>query len=262
MIEIFDLPLGANETREADISGEYFELRNALHPIALIELLDRTGGVVSLLRNPEQSDFVRPGKYERIRITNGPTAQTVRHFYGSGDAGSRRTSGLVKVEGVVQTMGDVSVIDGAKSRTIANRAFAGTSNITAGAGALGAVYFANPAGSGKRVVVNGIYLGSGTAQNLHVSTGSGVPPGTAAVAGGSKLAGSGVNSTATKYDVTTSAAAPAGGVVLAPTVQANATLVLPVSEPLVLDPGRWIAFSCTVAATTLACGVQFIEEPI
>lgn len=95
MIGIFTLVLEANESREVATTGEYFELRNAPSPLVLIELMDRTGGVVSRLDAPEQSDYVRPGLFETVRVTNGATAQTIKYFYGTGDAGSRRFSGNV-----------------------------------------------------------------------------------------------------------------------------------------------------------------------
>lgn len=94
MIQIFTLPLAANEVRSVALQGEYFELRNAQYPVD-IELLDRSGGVVSMITQGMESDFVKPGKYETVRITNGANAQTVRYWYGSGDAGSRRFSGSV-----------------------------------------------------------------------------------------------------------------------------------------------------------------------
>lgn len=108
MIQLFKLILEANESREVALSGEYFELRNAINPIALVELLDRSGGVISRLQDLEQSDFVRPGQFETVRVTNGATAQTVRFFIGSGDAGSRRFSGEVVVIGGVTLVPQVS----------------------------------------------------------------------------------------------------------------------------------------------------------
>lgn len=86
--------LAANETREIALGGEYFEIRSALYPVNL-ELIDRAGGVVCLVSQALQSDYVRPGRYETVRITNGATAQTVDFWYGNGDAGSRRFSGNV-----------------------------------------------------------------------------------------------------------------------------------------------------------------------
>lgn len=94
MIKIFKLTLAANEVREVSLQGEYFELRTAASAID-VELLDRSGGVVSLIEQAQESDYVRPGRYETVRITNGATAQAVQFWYGSGDAGSRRFSGSV-----------------------------------------------------------------------------------------------------------------------------------------------------------------------
>lgn len=108
MIQIFPLILGANESREVALSGAYFELRNAIGPVTLVELLDRNGGVISRLAGLEQADFVRPGPFETVRITNGATAQTVRFFVGSGDAGSRRFSGEVIVTAPVSLVPQVS----------------------------------------------------------------------------------------------------------------------------------------------------------
>lgn len=153
MISIFSLTLAANESREVAITGEYFELRNAEYPVALIELMDRSGGIISRLENPEQSDFVRPGPFETVRITNGATPQTVKHFYGTGDAGSRRTSGQVQVLGTVGVSGTVSVVDGGKARTIAGQAFATYIGMGAIAGQYSRIQLFNPVGSGKSVIL-------------------------------------------------------------------------------------------------------------
>lgn len=95
MINIFSIALAANESREVALAGEYFEIRSAVYPITKIELTDRSGGLVSVIDAAMESDFVRPGRYETMRITNGATAQIVSFWYGSGDAGSRRFSGNV-----------------------------------------------------------------------------------------------------------------------------------------------------------------------
>lgn len=156
MIQIFSLVLAANESREAAVSGEYFELRNAPEPIALIELLDRSGSVISRLENPEQSDYVKPGRYETVRITNGPTAQTVRHFYGSGDAGSRRTSGLVTIDGT----SNVSVVDGGKLRALAENSYAGGAYSNSVVGEYSEVQLWNPPASGKNIFLTQINFSS------------------------------------------------------------------------------------------------------
>lgn len=175
MIQIFTLNLAANEAREVAVQGEYFELRNAVYPIALVELLDRSGGVISRLENPEQSDYVKPGRYETIRITNGPTAQTVRHFYGSGDAGSRRTSGLVQVDGTVSVVGAVDVIDVIGAG--AEHYFRDTTGVSA----FGSAQVLAPASNVSGATVRGFYL-SATCGASAVATGAFVASGTAPTA--------------------------------------------------------------------------------
>lgn len=156
MIQIFSIALAANEAREVAVTGEYFELRNAMYPVVLVELLDRSGSVISRLENPEQSDFVKPGRYETIRITNGATAQTVKHFYGSGDAGSRRTSGLVRIDGT----SNVSVVDGGRLRSLAGNSYAGGAYSNAVVGQYSEVQLWNPAASGKNVFLTQINFSS------------------------------------------------------------------------------------------------------
>lgn len=86
----------ANEVRALDLSGTYFELRVAPAMVDQIELLDRSGGVVSIMDDAEATDFVRTSRaFEKVRITNGATPQAIKFYYGEGDAGSNRFTGVV-----------------------------------------------------------------------------------------------------------------------------------------------------------------------
>lgn len=88
--------MAAGEVREMACGGNYFELRTAAGSVSLIELLDRSGGIVSLLTDAEQTDYVRTSRnFEQLRITNGATAQTIKFYYGEGDSGSNRFTGNV-----------------------------------------------------------------------------------------------------------------------------------------------------------------------
>lgn len=90
------LTMVAGEVREMACGGNYFELRTAAGLVSLIELLDRSGGVVSLLTDAEATDYVRTSRnFEQVRITNGATAQAVKFYYGDGDSGSNRFTGAV-----------------------------------------------------------------------------------------------------------------------------------------------------------------------
>lgn len=258
MIAIFTLAMAANESREAAISGEYFEIRNALFPIALIELLDRTGTVISLLQNPEQSDFVKPGRFETVRITNGPTAQTIKHFYGSGDAGSRRTSGLVRIDGA----SDVSVIDGEKNRTLAGGMFGGTPQCPGVSATFANTQLWNPAGSGKNLIVTsvavaafgaaGIFIAMTNVQLLTAST----------YAPANKRAGGVAPNALLRID-TRAAVDPMtfGSLHYVPVLQ-NTQYVWAVRGALVVTPGFGLIVANATAAITLVCSFEWFEEPI
>lgn len=88
--------MAAGEVREMACGGNYFEMRAAVGLVALIELMDRSGGVVSLLTDAESTDYVRTSRnFEQVRITNGATAQAIKFYYGDGDSGSNRFTGVV-----------------------------------------------------------------------------------------------------------------------------------------------------------------------
>lgn len=258
---IFTLSLGANESREAAISGEYFELRNALSPVVLIELLDRSGGVIARLDSPEQSDFVRPGRYETIRITNGPTAQTIKHFYGSGDAGSRRTSGVVTVLGTVGVTGDVSVIDGEKSRSLSGGAFVGNAYKDMVAAEFPQVQLWNPAGSGKNAIVGRLTLTSNTTQSFVV--GSSTAP-LLSSSGANRLGAKKLGGAAGVCQVRGQGAAAVnvGSILMNGYVTANKIEILEFSSPFVIAPGFGLLVQGGVVNSDFICNVEFFEESI
>lgn len=106
MIEIIRAAFNAGEIKTFLMQGEYLEILEAAFPVDVC-MMDRSGAQLSIMRNAEASYFSRPGKYEAIQITSA-TAQTVRVFVGSGDAGMRRFTG------------DVKIIGGEDSKTLEN----------------------------------------------------------------------------------------------------------------------------------------------
>ena len=93
------ISLAANQVTELALAGNYFELRTAPYAVSVIELETRDGGVISALEDVEATDKVKtPRKFDRIRFTNGATAQTIRVYYGEGETGSNRFTGVVSGE--------------------------------------------------------------------------------------------------------------------------------------------------------------------
>lgn len=259
MISIFTLPLAVNETREVAITGEYFELRNALYPITLIELLDRSGGVVCRMDNPEQSDFVRPGRYETVRITNGATAQTVKHFYGTGDAGSRRTSGLVRIDGA----SDVSVIDGEKNRTIAGGMFAGSAYCAGFAAQYSTVQLWNPLASAKRLVVTSMTYGvSGTNGTIAALMKQAALANNFGVMPANKKADSGAPSAILKYENMAAPEVFALGKLRNEDLLANAPRDWFIKGALIVPAGYGLNVYCASVNVTSLASFEWFEEPV
>lgn len=260
---IFTLTLAANESREVAISGEYFELRNALSPIVLIELLDRSGGVIARLDNPEQSDFVRPGRYETIRITNGATAQTIKHFYGSGDAGSRRTSGTVTVLGTVGVTGNVAIVDSEKSRTLLGVVFEGNPAIGGVAAEYSRVQLFNPVGSGKNLIVTEVLLTTNVSAGytLYANSASLLTNVTATRTGSKKMGGAlGV---ATAFVETGAAVGVKSfGTLSSLVTTAGVPIVLAPKMPYIVPPGFGMVAETSGVNITLNMDVSWFEEAI
>jgi len=142
MIEVIKATFGANETKQFLINGAYFELLQAAYPIDVV-LTDKQGAQRSNINQAEASYFNAPGAFEVVQITSA-NAQDVRFFVGDGSAGTRRVAG------------EVSVIDGGKAQTLANRACIIDAGQLAVSGQYTHVQLWNPVGSGKRVIVKSI----------------------------------------------------------------------------------------------------------
>lgn len=270
MIEIFKINLNANETREFVLSGEYFEVRNANYPIELIELTERSGGVLSRLVKPEESDFVRPGTFETIRVTNGPTEQTCQFFIGSGDSGSRRTSGTTKVNGVVQVAGLVSIdgvvqIDGKVhvenfDNVKAESGLAFTAHMFAlASGNYSALQLWNPPGSGVVITVKQIIYGIQTPWNCQVGLKNSVIQNPSLAVTGKKRFSSKVSkaiayrSNSCGYSQLTFEEG-GFGVTGANRIDLNGGYII--------DPGVGLTFSAVVPDVSMGIDLEFYEQPI
>lgn len=253
MIDIFTLELEANEAREFAKSGEYFEIRNASKDIELIELLDRSGGMVSRLKNPDQSDYVKPGRFETIRVTNGGKAQTCRFFVGSGDAGTRRVSGLVAVTSDRTT--PIQIVDLRNQRSSLGEAFAAYILSVPPGGQFAAGQLWNPEGSGKNLVISQISVASGD-YTMQLEIQNAKIPGGTLVPVKSKLT-NGPLSIAEGYF-----AHPFSNPVIAPNIGILSMSTFRLTEPFVINPGYGFTFSMPVAGYSSSCMFEFYEEPL
>jgi len=245
MIEIIKAEFFAGEIKSFMIQGEYLEILESAYPID-VAMMDRSGAQLSTMRNAEASYFSRPGKYEVIQITSA-IAQTVRLFIGSGDAGTRRTSG------------EVSVIDGGKSRTIANNAFLASGYCASQIGKLAISELYNNGGAGKKAIISSITVASATANVIALGFNN-APTSNLLKFATSKLTG-GISSTSIAVRYQSVDAIPGTFIELMVIyVPANETIEFKLNEPLILLANRGLQIYASVAGTDLRTSFEFFEE--
>ena len=156
--------------------------------------------------------------------------------------------------------GDVSIIDGGKNRTIANQTFmmAASNGPTAGQYAVQELW--NPAGSGKRIIVEQAQVSSGAASNILCGW-TATRVGSGAVGAYSKMAG-GVNSTGATTFVSLAALPGFFNYLTTTNVQANAGMLLSLREPLVIPPGFGFIVANSTVSNSLQMYAEFFEEGI
>ena len=98
-IENLTVVMGAGESRIFMVSGEYFEILEAPDPIDVL-LSDINGAQRARLYQASASYFSKGVDFAVIQITSA-TAQTVRVVYGTGESGTRRTTGSMTISGAV-----------------------------------------------------------------------------------------------------------------------------------------------------------------
>lgn len=250
MIEILTEVFGANETKTFMLQGKRLELLDCIYPVD-VKLMDRQGAQLSIMNKSEASFFSQPdGGFESVQITSA-LPQTVRFFVGSGDAGTRRTSGVVQV------------VDGGKARTLANRAFMLTSRVggAAGVDAISGIW--NPAGSGVNAIIKQVSCSvDATSVVYFAGHRTKLFAGAAGVASKYVVPGAAVVSKALQDFAATLAAPALDFIYLAPTIQANAPFTWMLQEPIVLAPGAGFYVDNRTPTALLNASVEFYEESI
>lgn len=245
MIEIIKGTWAAGETKTFAINGDRVEVLDAQYPLDVF-LMNSAGAQLSVMRDSEASFFSAPvGGFSTVQIYSA-TAQNIRFFVGSGDAGTRRISSVVQV------------VDGAKARSLAGAAYFISSSLTAAAGQYGQVALYNSA-VGQRVVVNSIMVAMSIAGSIEIRQGTAIPGGTQSN-GVPKFLGAAAVSFGKKFDALGVSGAGSGIVIGAVSVQANAQLVIPLTEPIVIPANGFLALRSAVDAAVTSVTMQFFEE--
>ncbi|WP_175771716.1 hypothetical protein [Burkholderia ambifaria] len=154
--------------------------------------------------------------------------------------------------------GDVNVLDGGKSRTLANVAFAGFSASAAVAAAYSRLQLWNPANSGKRVVVEAMWLWSQAAATILLQDSTAALANTYEAAS-PKLLGGTAGAALCMYDTT--AAQPATPSIMAVQVVAQQLQIVKFAEPIVVPPGHGLLAASQGVNMTATANFEWYEEP-
>ena len=240
--KIYDFTLTAGGVQRLPVVGDYFKL---LSCTGNLEISCDTGAQLDLLAGQGLRDY-------------GFHVLTIKDKSGSGNVGRV----LVGYSSMVddRVTGEVSVIDGGKSRTFSGAAFAWAGGNTATAGNFPVCQLQNPVGSGKNIVVKAISLNLSGAGTAYVSekvnpdqTSFGAPT-------SSKLVGNGGSIALVRGGSVASLASPKFLDVRVFGAAGSFDRVL--QEPIVLRPGFGIDMVSQLPASTLNWCSEWIEEPI
>lgn len=244
-LELITIPMAANDAKSFELSGDYFEIIEAQYPVTVI-LSDRNGVQTGRMSNAEQSFYIKNTGFGNIQILT-TNAQTVRIGYGSGEAGTRRTAGIV------------SVVDGGRARTNAKLAFMGGITIAPGAGNYAVVQLFNPVGSGKNLVLSGVIGQVSNADGLayfiqNASIGGTVTAPTSKLGGGTASLGE-IRRIGTPTIFST-------GQIFGCNLPASGFIDHKFTEPLVLPPGYGLTSQCSTLNNAGGSSFEYYEETI
>ncbi|VTU20785.1 hypothetical protein SRS16CHR_02713 [Variovorax sp. SRS16] len=248
MIEIIGGAWAAGETKTFVINGEYLEILEAQYPCDVM-LMDKSGAQLSIMRSSEASFFSRPKEgFQTIQITSA-TAQSIRVFIGSGDAGTRRISSTVQV------------VNGERARSVAGGAYAWRPNVSAVAGQVDIAQLWNPAGSGKRLIVDAMLLSTSIATGLAFWLNA-LPLTTVATGQPQNMLSGGPAIVGTQARYENDPALPVVAFHGGYTSQANVAFAVPMVRPFVVLPGCGLLIATEQQNCVLAGLVQFFEEAL
>lgn len=143
------ITLAANEVKTFESAGGYFEILRAANDLARIDWITEDGGF------SDPWELVKEGvfgylPFKGFRITNGPTAQTIKVLFGQGSGGNR----AAPVSGSVGITGAPAVKRLIEKAASAGKTFSvlGLSGVI-NSGQFRTLAIVNPVGSGLNVFV-------------------------------------------------------------------------------------------------------------
>lgn len=236
---IYDFSLTAGQSKEILAEGSYYRILTSTGAVEV----RRDGG--SML-GPIYAGQGERAEFKRLQL---------RDLSGAGNVGLVIIADDSFIDDRIT--GEVSVIDGGKSRTLAGQAFFGYANGTAAAANYMHAQLWNPAGSGKNVIVKSIGVSCATAQAVQIRTLA-----SAMTLSGGNAANKRAGGPSSSAEVRNQVNATILGTTPLATilVTANTMFSLTFAEPVVLVPGYGLHTNATVVNTDLPTNYEFIEE--
>lgn len=236
----YDFNLSANGGQVIDVKGRFVKYRSGTGPIRV--RLSK-GGYADLM--PGQGIF--DTAFDSLTVNDRTGAQNIGVIL-AGDFDFRDD----------RITGTVDVVDGGRARTIQGHAFMGYAGVTSASGQYSTSQLWNPAGSGKRLVVEQISINCDNSAPVVISNGT-VQCLNKRTNGISKRLGYANGKGECRYE--SRATRQVDGYV-AVFCQAGSTVNFKPTEPFVIEPGNGLEvfFSGAIVATVTASYEWFEEE--
>ena len=227
------------------IAGNFIRIAEAQWPVTLRLL--RGGQVIGSASNMLAGDYIRDVDFDGFEIVNGATAQSVTVQISGGGAGSDRV------------LGEVSVIDGGKFRSMSGAAFCGYGYTAGVAGQYAHSQLWNPAASGKNLVLEQV----GSFSIAAMTQGVGARVATVALTtlvGAAPAKKMGMSGSSAEIRTQNNAAILGGASNMF--VLSSAAPVYKPAEPVVIPPGYGLNMFNGLLAQDFGAAFEFFEEPI
>lgn len=240
-------PLSASQQVRLDIAGNFFRLSACDWPVS-VSLL-KSGRVVGTMAGMLAGDYVRDFDFDGVIIDNGATSQTVAMQIAGGGAGTDRV------------LGEVSVIDGGKSRTYAGMAFTGYGSQVAVAGEYSLVQLRNTDAGNKKVIVTQVECATLVRGNGYIYLTRHATALATSLGGGLEKRGAAASAIA-NVRRGSSPSIPGTGLLLLPFSVAGERINYRFTEPLVLNAGEGIVATSDTVNSTLLANFEWNEESL
>lgn len=252
MLQQYDFTVAANQTIRKPAPGTYLRYykgwAGGADPSILVK--NDTSGVQAILK-PGQAIRLADGEKPAVEwmISNFANAATITGYLAIGDG---------QLDDSTVT-GEVSIVDGGKSRTLAGTAYSGYLGCAAVAAQYPHVQLRNPAGSGKNVFVESFLVSTSVAALITAGTYA------------TQLANAITAATAKKYGGPAAAALSfyennavyiPGSILLGQQLGATQSLTINFREPVQLPPGSGFVIGAQTQNSALTASVEFFEEPV